>query len=221
METFRKCLRPIGLVFAYLGITLLLGAVLVSLGFEDETVLSIGMIVASTVASGFVVFMVRHKLAGQAADFKMNFSKDMKIALKNWGLGFVGMIVTNAILISLLGGIAPNEEANREMMGMFFVYSAIYTCILAPVAEELLFRLNFADCFKDKRTYVIITALLFGGLHVITNIEVWTDVLYIIPYSVLGYAFSKTYAETENVYSSIAVHMLHNILAIVLIVCQL
>ena len=57
---------------------------------------------------------------------------------------------------------------------------------------------------------MIVSGLLFGALHVITQITSLYDYLYIIPYSALGIAFAITNYKTNNVFPSIFTHMIHN-----------
>ena len=57
--------------------------------------------------------------------------------------------------------------------------------------------------------YILLSALIFGYLHV-TNSNSLYDFLYIIPYGALGAAFAYINVKTDNVYSSILVHFVHN-----------
>ena len=40
------------------------------------------------------------------------------------------------------------------------------------------------------------------------------EILYIIPYGALGFFFAKAFYETDNIFSSISVHMIHNTIAV-------
>ena len=216
MEKAKKFGASAWVIVCYFAISTILMGIGITLQFRNEIFNNIVLIFASTYATGFVVYKFREKLKGQWGNFKKNAQKYLRIAAKNWLFGLVLMMISNAILIALLGDIAPNEESIREIENQFFFYSLMYVCVLAPVAEELLFRLNFKDVFEKERIFLWVTSLLFGGMHVIGNVAVWTDVLYIIPYAILGYYFGKTYIETKNIYASISAHMAQNILAMFL-----
>ena len=56
---------------------------------------------------------------------------------------------------------------------------------------------------------MITSGLLFGLVHVI-GADNPLEYLLIIPYGALGMMFAKTINETDNVYSTILLHMLHN-----------
>ncbi len=115
--------------------------------------------------------------------------------------------------------MAPNEAANRELITKNPYYSIINILLIAPITEELLFRLNFKDVFKKRWTFVLTTGILFGLIHIIGTPISLINFLYIIPYSLLGVAFGLICYDTKSVYSSIIAHMIHNgvTLAIILL----
>ena len=221
MTTVFRYLKPFWTILVYFGISLFLQACYLVLGINNAIITNVMLVFASLLATGYVVYKFKDELKNKFEDFKKNIKTYSKRAFANWGLGFVCMFIANLILVSLLNGLAPNEEANRSMMDSLFFFTVIYSILLAPVAEELLFRSNFKDIFKNKKMFVFSTALLFGAMHVIGQSKTFVDFLYIVPYMCLGYAFSKTYVETGNVYSCIMIHMFHNLLSVLIIVLNI
>ena len=55
--------------------------------------------------------------------------------------------------------------------------------------------------------------LLFGGMHLLSASSL-KELLFIIPYGSLGFFFAKAYYETDNIYTSIIMHIFHNSLSI-------
>ncbi len=221
MDTVFKYLKPFWTILVYFGISLFLQASYLSFGIDNIIITNVMLVFASSLATGYVVYKFKDELKSKFEDFKKNIKTYSKKAFANWGLGFVCMFIANLILVSLLNGLAPNEEANRSMMDSLFFFTVIYTVLLAPIAEELLFRSNFKDLFRNKKMFIFCTAFLFGGMHVIGQTESLVDLLYILPYACLGYAFSKTYVETDNIYSCITIHMFHNLLSVLIIVLNI
>ena len=88
--------------------------------------------------------------------------------------------------------------------------------LYAPFTEELIFRKGFRDVFKNNFIYVLVSGITFGALHVITYIKTPMDYVYLIPYCSLGLAFAYTYSKSNNIFSTISMHFLHNTMAIVL-----
>lgn len=92
------------------------------------------------------------------------------------------------------------------------------TSILAPFIEELIFRKAFKDAIKSKWLFVLTSGIVFGCLHVVGSISSLYEILYIIPYSSLGIAFALAYHETDNIFSSIFLHFLHNTIVMSLVI---
>ena len=84
------------------------------------------------------------------------------------------------------------------------------------LTEELIFRKSIRDISKNKWFYVITSGFVFGGLHVLSSITSVVDLLYLIPYCSLGFAFALLYTRTNNIFSSMTIHAFHNGLALIL-----
>ena len=126
-------------------------------------------------------------------DFK-NFKKEyVGIALKNWIIGLGAMFIANIIISSIAGGIASNEEANRTLLGNYPVSSFISMVFLGPLVEEITFRASFKSAFSKWYIFALVTALLFGSAHISSFITTkdFLELLYLIPYSTLGFFFAK------------------------------
>ena len=152
-------------------------------------------------------------------DFK-NFKKEyVGIALKNWIIGLGAMFIANIIISSIAGGIASNEEANRTLLGNYPVSSFISMVFLGPLVEEITFRASFKSAFSKWYTFALVTALLFGSAHISSFITTkdFLELLYLIPYSTLGFFFAKAFYETDNIYTSYLAHMFHNGMCVILL----
>lgn len=143
-------------------------------------------------------------------DFK---KKNIKVAFKNWGLGFICMLISNLYLIYFVGNMATNEASNRSFLTANPIVAILLMSIVAPALEEIVFRLNIKKAIKNKYIFCIISGLLFGGMHLLSASSL-KELLFIIPYGSLGFFFAKAYYETDNIYTSIIMHMFHNSLSI-------
>lgn len=144
---------------------------------------------------------------------KKNFSEIFEKSLVIWIIGLTFMAVFN-ILINKFSpnSVAGNEESLKSMISINPFIMLLSTSFFAPLIEELVFRKNFRNAFKNNIAFVLISGLIFGGLHVVLSVESAYDYLYIFPYCSLGIAFSYLYYKTDNVYSPIMMHMIHNFL---------
>jgi len=147
-------------------------------------------------------------------DFKKikgNFYNMIDTGIKYWLIGLIVMMVSN-IIIGLFIPLAEanNEQGVQELIKSSSVLSIIAVGILAPIIEELTFRKAFRDIFKNKLVFILCSGLIFGALHVVLSLTSYWDLFYIIPYSSLGIAFGYMYYKTDNIYTSIIMHMFHN-----------
>lgn len=143
-------------------------------------------------------------------DFKENFKKSFKIYI----IGFMGMVFFNLLISVFIGGISSNEEQVRELLFKSPILTLISISIIAPINEELVFRKSLQPVIKNKWAYVIVSGLLFGMAHLLTNIFSGTfspiDLIYVLPYASLGGSFALMDNETKSTCSSMVIHAIHN-----------
>lgn len=211
-------------IFVFLGFVIVpsfIALFLSNFGIKDDIILTF---LTELIYVIFIAFLYRNTLV---KDFKSFDKKNLKIMVKWWLIGLIIMIASNAIInfIVFKGEIALNEEQNREMLTTYPFLGLILAGILAPLLEELTFRRGFRKISKNKYVFVIISTLVFAFLHVATGLFVsysplkvdWLQLLYLIPYSSLGFCFSWIYAKTDNIFSSIYMHAFHNTLTLLLV----
>ena len=127
------------------------------------------------------------------------------------------MVISNGIISVITNGsLAGNEESVRELIDKFPIYMAFQVMLYAPITEEMIFRKAIKKSIDNKWLYILISGFIFGGLHVIGNVETSLDWLYLIPYCSLGFIFAMLYNRTNNIFSTITAHSFHNTLALIL-----
>ena len=150
---------------------------------------------------------------------KTDLKKNLNIGFKYYFVGFLVMIASNLLLTLIFGGLATNEEVNRQYLKMYPLYSIVAMVFVGPLVEEIVFRLGFRKSFDKWLPYCLFSGLFFGALHVYTAfdgmtfaqmLKNWNQVLYIVPYSALGIAFAKAFYETDNIWTTMIIHVLHN-----------
>lgn len=153
-------------------------------------------------------------------DFKSyfkNFGKNFETSFKYWLVGFIIMVVSNIIIVFGLGrSIANNEEVVRSYIDVAPLLMVFCTCIYAPIVEEITFRKSIREAINNKWVYVFVSGFIFGFLHIASSISSVCDLLYLFPYSSLGCAFALLYYKTNNIFSSICVHAMHNFLSVII-----
>lgn len=146
---------------------------------------------------------------------KKNFNEFFDISCKWWVLGFVGMVISN-LLINLIfpNAVASNENSVQQMISSSPFIMLLCAGVIAPIIEELTFRQAFKDVLKNRWLFILVSGFVFGGMHVIFSFDNLIDLIYIIPYSILGISFSYMNTKTDNIISSIMMHFIHNTLII-------
>jgi membrane protease YdiL (CAAX protease family) len=165
-------------------------------------------IVSVTLIIGAVVVFYKEKLASLGFT-----SKKVPKALLYGAVGFVVAFAIAGIVgypIEQRFGVDPTQEALSqapETTGLFplvFVSAAI----IAPVAEEIIFRGYFYKAFRDrfKPSYaIVLSAALFSVLHF--------ELLATAQLFVIGIALAYVYEKTGNLMAPITLHVLNNAVA--------
>ena len=161
-----------------------------------------------------LVLIFYKDLVKEAKTYFKNFKSNFKHSFKLYILGFIGMVICNLFIVTFLKDISSNESQVREMLYKNVVTTMISISIIAPIMEELLFRKSIAPLFENKWFYVVVSGLLFGSAHILTNFIqgtfVMTDLFYVLPYACLGSSFALMDYNTKSTFSSIVIHSLHN-----------
>lgn len=169
-------------------------------------------LIANIILCIVIVLMYRKELIKEWKKFKKNLSDNIDNSIKYWLIGLMAMMISNFIINFILnGGQATNEQGVQKMIESSPIIMLITAGIIGPINEELVFRKCFKNILNNKWSFILISGIVFGYLHVLGANNL-IQFLYIIPYSSLGIAFATTYYKTNTVFSSIFVHMLHNTL---------
>ena len=212
---FGKGLLGIFLFFAIqIGFQIVFYDIFVQKNFLVNNIL---LLIMEFALMSILILMNRKKLKNDYADFNENHKKYLKYGFKLWFIGLIIMMISNVIIAGMTKGLASNEEANRQLMLQYPIYMVISTMMLAPFNEELTFRGNFKDAFKNKKVFILFTAFVFASVHVLNGITSPLELLYYIPYGALSIAFGKIYMETDNIYTTMVIHSVHNSLSIILL----
>ena len=177
---------------------------------------------------GFMIilfFLYKEVLIRDFKAFFKKFKENIDLSFKYYFLGLAFMMVSNIVIsIFFSGANANNENTIRELINLYPLYMIFSVSIYAPFTEELIFRKSIKDMvisYKDskitKYMYIVISGLIFGSLHVLGMATSILDYLYIIPYTSLGIAFASLYYKSDNIFSSMCMHMVHNTVAIILL----
>lgn len=156
------------------------------------------------------------KIKRDLKDYKNNFKYYINKYFKYWFLN-LGLMMISSTLISMFTNIdsSTNQEYIVKLLDNFPLYTLISTVLIAPVTEELMFRLNFRKIFKTDFLFIIMSGITFGAMHLSVATSA-LELLYIIPYSIPGIIFAYTLKKSNNIFVPISLHLFHNTVMMIL-----
>lgn len=163
-----------------------------------------------------IIFIYLKTIVNDFIDYKQNIKYYINNYLKYWFLNLGLMMISNIIIINITNiNNSTNQEYITKLLGKYPIYTIVATILIAPITEELIFRLNIRKIFKNNIVFIITSGLVFGVLHmtVATSIK---ELLFIIPYSIPGFIFAYTLTKSKNIFVPISLHTLHNTVMILL-----
>ena len=120
------------------------------------------------------------------------------------------MMGANALIAVLGGSMSENESSIRDQFAIAPIYTYISAVFLAPILEESVFRLSFRNMFENNFLFIVISGLVFGGLHLISGVNMELFFLYVIAYCSFGIIFAYMLTKTNNIFVSMGFHLMHN-----------
>lgn len=192
-----------------------------SFGLVAKTVY---MTICDIIYMVIIFFLYKEKIIKDFKNYFKNFMSNFEYSFKFYFIGLLGMLASNLVITFLLpDAIAGNEEAVREMINSVPLYMIFSVSIYAPFVEEMIFRhsikeavYSFGNSKIIKFIYILISGFLFAGAHIFGQATNVIDYFYIIPYLALSISFASLYSKSDNVFSSISMHCLHNTFTIIL-----
>jgi len=158
-----------------------------------------------------IILIFKKEIQTAWTDMKKNHISYFKKYFKYYIIALIVMMVSNAYIFMINGGnIAGNESNVRDMFAVAPIYTYISAVILAPILEELVFRLSLKNVLGNNWLFIISSGLIFGGLHIISSYTGPMDLLYLIPYGSFGVAFGYILVKTQNIFVSMGFHFMHN-----------
>lgn len=147
-------------------------------------------------------------------EFKIPTKKELLTGITYWLIGLSIMLLSSLIISYFNIPLPLNEQLNQEQLHSNILYHCISSIIVAPIIEEIIFRLSTKDLSNNKHIYAITTGITFAILHLPDALLSPILLLHLIPISAVGIAFGYTYKKTNNILTTIIPHSLHNLISI-------
>ncbi len=149
-------------------------------------------------------------------DFKKSIKDYLKKYLKYWFIVIIAMIISNTIIYNITHiSTSTNQKNVIDAVKNVPIYSIVLTIFVAPILEELVFRLSFRKMIKKDTLFIILSGFVFGALH-LTSAKSIPELLYIVPYAIPGCIFAYTLVKSKNIFVPISLHFIHNTVLIII-----
>ena len=126
------------------------------------------------------------------------------------------MNISSSILYILVQKLPNNEEIVRSTLDGTMFIILLNIGLVTPLCEEIIFRLNFKNLFKNKFIFSIVTGLIFALMHLVVSSSL-IELIFIIPYFIMGFTLGYIYSDSNNLMNSILVHMINNVGTVLLL----
>ncbi len=216
----------IGKLFSTAGILLLFilaqviaGIVATVMGYDDATSFCVFALIGSFVLSIVFILIYKKTLIKQFIDFKKNWKDYLLFSLICFAIGFGIETICDLIINNV---IFNNSSSDNQQMVESFVTSLpilgfLSVVVFAPINEEIAFRLNFRKLFKNIIAFSVVTGLIFSAFHIV-EFNSLKSLLQMIPYFVLGFTFGYAYFKTNNIFTTMIMHAINNLIGFLLVI---
>ena len=139
-----------------------------------------------------------------------------------WGfVVYIGLnVIVNVIIMSTVGVVDnPNNEYVNDLFSQSSKIITIGAVLLGPLAEEALFRGVIFGFFRKKNRVLayVMSFICFSVIHVWAYALVspdWTILINLIQYLPPTIALCYAYEKGDNIFCSVALHMIVNASAV-------
>ena len=165
----------------------------------------------------FIFILYKEEILKELKKFKENILYYIETYFPYWIIMLVIMtVVANIVEIFVKDGPA-NQNLIEEAIKQTPILIGISVMTLAPLTEELIFRLSLRKVFKNDIIYILMSGLIFGFIHIIAGENIINELPYLLTYSIPGFVFAYSYIKSKNIMVPIFLHFIHNTFATVII----
>ena len=123
---------------------------------------------------------------------------------------------TLTLLIFSLANVSTSvNQSSIEELPLWA--TALLAILFAPLIEEIIFRGLLRKCIKNNTEFIVVSAAIFGTLHIMYESNLIEALALAVPYTILGAFLAYIYVKTDNLSNNILVHALHNSIGVIVL----
>ena len=126
------------------------------------------------------------------------------------------LYIASYVIIKSMNRISANEIMARNQLKSSPFLRGMILIFLAPIVEEMIYRLPYSHINKHKLLNFFIYSLIFALAHIATNNGI-KELIYLIPYMFLSMSIGYSFYKTNNIYLSMIVHILNNFINVMVL----
>ena len=189
--------------------------------YQELTIMSI---LSELLLFIFILLLYKKEFRKDYIVFKLNY-KDYIKKIFIYFIMFMALKIASSLISTILATILNynlGDSENQETIIKFTTSAPLLmlfnTCILAPFVEEGIFRLSIKKVFKNKYFFILVSGLFFGLMHIFpTELPISLALIYAISYVTMGLYLAYIYTKENNIWVTIFVHALNNIISMIAI----
>ena len=202
-------------IFSFICLFIIMFLILVMIrGFIKNAYLA--YTITYTLLTIYIFIKERKYLCKSMKSIKKDFKDNCKNLVTVICILFILEYLFNALFIHILGH-EPNNNAIlvESFNGNNIIIILYYVLIIGPILEELIFAYPYSEVNNRTIAYIFYS-ILFALFHVMSS-STLLDLLFIIPYLCMSFAFGYGFYKTNNIFLSIITHSINNLIAFVLL----
>lgn len=175
---------------------------------------NIYLIIMGTIYILFITFLYRKELK---KDIKELNIKKIVAYIPIYIFGLILMALSNYVVSNITGNTLSQNEINvRETIKIMPLYMCFSSVIMAPFIEEITFRKTFRNIISNGYLFIIVSGFIFGLIHISNVGNTLEEFLMIIPYILMGISLSYIYYKSDNIFTTIIIHSIHNLILLLI-----
>ena len=165
----------------------------------------------------FVCFLsFGEEIRKKVKEFLLNWRKNVKYII----IGFVMILIATFVMGIFFQQQGSNQESLSHMQqsstSIMLLCFYIVTIILGPINEEFIFRrilIGEGKKYFPTCLILLVSSIAFGLIH----IHDLKEILLVIPYAITGIILGTVYYKSDNIITSITLHILNNFIGVLLL----
>ena len=174
----------------------------------DYSITQIANISYEVIACIILLIILKDDLKRDIKYYFKNFKVYFKFDIKLFVLSFLMGIIANIILITIFNIQQPENEKIVRTYSLFT--QIILGCLIAPFVEECIYRGLLKKFITNKYLFIIVSCVCFALIHVFGREKNVIGFLNIFRYAIDGFLLAYNYQKTNNLTSSIIMHIMLN-----------